>query len=268
MKYIKSIFMSFWVGMAIFFSIGAAQAQATYLANVSFSSKNPQGWSIQPTFSQTSPSWQTDTTVCVSSKYAMHGYVPYGSAGDTSELITPYYDCTNYGYVMLRFNQICKVWPSDICEIQYQEDVLGSAYGWKTIPYDAYKGGDPTYRANHCFSHSSYTTWADNDSLAQPNNGWWKQETFDMSDYAGYSKVRFRFIIRKGSNLGSFIAAGWFIDDFQVIASKYELKPPVVEFISNYSDTVYYAGPFTIKAKVATRTAAKIVTPYLAYSVT
>ena len=268
MRYFKSVFMSFWVGMAIFISIGAVQAQATYLANVSFSSKNPQGWSIQPTFSQTSPSWQTDTTVCVSSKYAMHGYVPYGTSGDTSELITPYYDCTNYGYVMLRFNQICKVWPSDICEIQYQEDVLGSAYGWKTIPYDAYKGGDPTYRANLCFSHTSYTTWADYDSLAQPNNGWWKQETFDMSDYAGYSKVRFRFIIRKGSNLGSFIAAGWFIDDFQVIASKYELKPPVVEFISNLNDTVWSAGPFTIKAKVATRTAAKIVNPYLAYSVT
>ncbi|MBQ6666688.1 MAG: hypothetical protein IJM65_01075 [Bacteroidales bacterium] len=260
--------MSFWVGMAIFISIGAVQAQATYLANVSFSSKNPQGWSIQPTFSQTSPSWQTDTTVCVSSKYAMHGYVPYGTSGDTSELITPYYDCTNYGYVMLRFNQICKVWPSDICEIQYQEDVLGSAYGWKTIPYDAYKGGDPTYRANLCFSHTSYTTWADYDSLAQPNNGWWKQETFDMSDYAGYSKVRFRFIIRKGSNIGSFIAAGWFIDDFQVIASKNELKPPVVEFLSNLNDTIYSTGPFTIKAKVATRTAAKIVNPYLAYSIT
>ena len=43
---------------------------------------------------------------------------------------------------------------------------------------------------------------------------------------------------------------------------------PVVEFLSDLSDTVYSAGPFTIRAKVATRTPAKIVNPFLAYSVT
>ncbi len=70
-------------------AITGIQAQATYLANVTFSSKTPQGWSIYPTFTATAPSWKTDTGICVSAKYAMHGYVPYGVAGDTSGYV-PY----------------------------------------------------------------------------------------------------------------------------------------------------------------------------------
>ena len=43
---------------------------------------------------------------------------------------------------------------------------------------------------------------------------------------------------------------------------------PMVEFITNLSDTVRSIGPFTVRAKVATRTSGKIVNPYLAYSAT
>ena len=248
-------------------AFSATFAQATYLCNEKFSSKKPSGWDILPAHSATAPSWKPDTGICVSAKYAMHGLVPY-STGDTATLVTPFFDCTNYQYVMVRFSHICKVLPSDICRIEYQEDVLGPANKWRAIPYDAYKGGCATYRQDSGFSHTSSSAWADYDTLAKPTNGWWKQETFNMSDYAGYSKVRFRFIIRKGSYLGSFIAAGWYVDDFQVLVSKYELKPPVVQFITDLSDTVYSAGPFVIQAKVATRTLAKIVNPYLAYSIT
>ena len=243
------------------------QAQGTYLCNEKFSAKKPSGWDILPAHSATAPSWKPDTGICASASYAMHGLVPYVT-GDTATLVTPFFDCTNYEYVTIRFNHICKLVPSDICRIEYQEDVLGSAQKWRPIPYDAYKGSCSTYRQDTGFSHSSYKIWADNDTTAKPTNSWWKEETFDVSDYAGYSKVRFRFIIRKGKDLGSFIAAGWYVDDFRVIVSKYELKPPVVEFISNLTDTVYSAGPYTIKAKVATRTLAKIVNPYLAYSAT
>ena len=248
-------------------AFSATFAQATYLCNEKFSSKKPSGWDILPAYSATSPSWRPDTGICVSANYAMHGLIPYNT-GDTATLVTPYFDCTNYKYVTIRFNHICKILPSDVCRIEYQEDVLGTGQKWKVLPYDAYKGSCATYRQDLGFSHSSYSAWDDNDTLVSPTNGWWKQETFDMSDYAGYSKVRFRFIIQKGSYLGSFIAAGWFVDDFQVMVSTYEIKPPVVKFITDLSDTVYSAGPFTVKAKVAARTLAKIVNPYLAYSAT
>ena len=99
-------------------SLAGVQAQATYLCNEKFSSKTPSGWSIQPTFSATAPSWKTDSVAVLSAKYAMHGHVPY-AAGDTAELVTPFYDCSSYKFVTLRFSHICKVLPCDICEIQY-----------------------------------------------------------------------------------------------------------------------------------------------------
>ena len=130
-----------------------AQAQATYICDEHFSSKAPQGWSIQPAFSATTPSWKTDTDVVVSAKYAMHGHIPF-TTGDTIELVTPFFDCSNYAYVLLRFKHICKVLSSDICEIQYQEQGLGTNYKWKAIPWDAYKGGCALYRTDLNFSHA------------------------------------------------------------------------------------------------------------------
>ena len=140
--------------LALLYAFSGASAQGTFLCNEKFSSKKPSGWDILPAYSATAPSWKPDTGICVSTSYAMHGSVPYNS-GDTATLVTPYFDCTNYEYVMVRFSHICKVLPSDICRIEYQEDVLGSANKWRIIPYDAYKGGCATYRLDSGFSHSS-----------------------------------------------------------------------------------------------------------------
>ena len=244
-----------------------AQAQATYICDEHFSSKAPQGWSIQPAFSATTPSWKTDTDVVVSAKYAMHGHIPF-TTGDTIELVTPFFDCSNYAYVLLRFKHICKVLPSDICEIQYQEQGLGTNYKWKAIPWDAYKGGCALYRTDLNFSHASYSDWKVIDTFAKPNSSWFKEESFDLSNYASFSKVRFRFIIRKGGYFGSYIASGWYVDDFQLLGSQYEIKPPVVEFITGPHDTIYSTGPYRVEAKVATRTALKIVPPVLECSFT
>ncbi|MBO4282346.1 MAG: right-handed parallel beta-helix repeat-containing protein [Bacteroidales bacterium] len=244
------------------------QAQATYLCDEKFSSKLPSGWSAQPVVSTATPSWVPDTGIVTSAKYAMHGVVPY-THGDSIVLMTPFYDCTAYGHVTLRFNHICKVLPSDTCIIQYQEDGLGVNYKWKNLPSVAYEGASAAYKNSLSFSHESYGDWKKNDTFARPTNGWWKQEVFDLSDYAGFSKVRFRFVIRKGPAVGSFIAAGWYLDDFQVLGSKFAQIPPAVAFLSPVlKDTVWSVGPFHIKAKVATRTEARIVPPVLNYSCT
>ncbi len=228
-------------------------AQTTYLCNEKFSSKKPSGWDIIPTYSATAPSWKPDTGICVSTKYAMHCQLPI-NAGDTATLVTPFFDCTNYKYIQLRFNHICKVLPSDICRIEYQEDVLGTAHKWRPIPYDAYKGGCATYRKDTGFNHSSYKIWADYDTLAKPTNGWWQSETFDMSDYAGYSKVRFRFIIRKGNNPGSYIAAGWYVDDFQVAGSNVPIHDTDSKSVALASidspDECTVAGPQPVKVTI------------------
>ena len=240
------------------------QAQATYLGNEKFSSRIPQGWSVQPQSTSTAPTWTPDTIVSVSKKYAMHGHVPY-STGDTVELVTPFYNCNNYKYVMIKFNHICKVLPSDVCEVMYQEQGVGSYYRWKVLPKDAYLGSSATYNRNPVFSHATYPEWEAGDTFARAEDGWWKQEVFDMSNYASYTTLRFKFIIRKGSYFGSFIANGWFVDDFQVLASNFAIRPPVVEWIKQLDAIVYSTGPFVIDAKVATRTEAPIIRPILHY---
>ena len=256
------------LSFALFFSVFlGTQAQGTFICNEKFSSKIPQGWSISPAYSAISPSWRTDTNVVASAKYALHTGIPF-NAGDTAELVTPFYDCSNYNFVILKFSHICKVLPSDICEIQYQEQGLGANYKWKNLPKDAYMGNCALYKTDLNFSHNSYKDWSPNDTFAKPNSSWFQMETFDITNYASLSKVRFRFIIRKGNYLGSFIAAGWYVDDFQLIGSKFAIKPPVVEFLSAPQDTIFYNGPFYIKAKVATRTLAHIVHPYLNYTAT
>ncbi len=244
-----------------------AQTQITSFANESFSSSLPQGWSAYPVSTPTAPTWNPESgNIVASGKYSMHGYVPYNT-GDTVVLETPFYDFSNYKYVQLTFNHICKVLPSDVCQVMYKEDGMGSYYTWKTIPYDAYKGKS-SYRNTLVFDHSTYTEWQASDTFCLPKNGWWKEECFDLSDYAGFTKVKFRFIIRKGSYFGSFIAAGWYIDDFRLVASNDIIAPPVVAFNSTFNDTVYKNGPFVINAKVATRSTAKIVRPWLHYTVT
>jgi hypothetical protein len=95
-----------------------------------------------------------------------------------------------------------------------------------------------------------------------------KTEQFNISDEASHARVQFRFKITRGSVLGTYFVYGWLIDNFQINASVNPIAPPVVEFISTYSDTVYNTGPFVIKAKAATRTIAPLLTPTLYYSAT
>ena len=244
-----------------------AQAQITYLANESFKKSLPQGWSVQPASTAMAPTWASETKVCASEKYAMHGYVPYNE-GDTVELVSPYYDCSNYKYVMLKFSHICKVLGSDLCQVMYQEQGIGGYYKWRVIPSDAYKGNSSNYSRSLAFTHEDYSIWRSADTFAIANSAWWQQETFDVSEYACYTSVRFKFVMTKGSYFASFVADGWYIDDFQVLASNSEMIFPEVSFISSYMDTVYSTGPYEINAKVATRTSSRIVRPYLHYTVT
>ena len=240
-----------------------ASAQIVQLANESFKKSLPQGWSAYPASTPTAPTWASDTHVTASGKYAMHGYVPYNS-GDTVELVTPFYDCSNYKHVQLRFKHICKVLGSDMCQVMYRENNVSSR--WKPIPADAYKGACKAYKAKLIFDHASYTEWKSTDTFAVPTADWYKDEVFDLSDYVGYSTVAFKFVIKKGSFFSSFIAEGWYLDDFEVNVSNISMALPAVNFLIIYADTLNTTGPFTINAKVATRTTAPIVQPWLHYT--
>ncbi|MBO7625275.1 MAG: hypothetical protein J6S82_08245, partial [Bacteroidales bacterium] len=245
----------------------SASAQVVQLENESFKKSLPQGWSVYPLSTPTAPTWASDTHVAASGKYAMHGYVPY-NAGDTVELVSPWYDCTKYKHVQLRFKHICKVLGSDLCQIYYRENYVGSK--WKPIPADVYYGMSKDYKNTLAFDHSTYTEWQETDTFVSAQNTWWKEEMFDLSDLASYSTVAFKFVIRKGSYFGSFIADGWYLDDFEVMVSDYPIgirAIPEMCFQNNWSDTINYYGPYTIEAKIASRTGTPLLQPYMHYSI-
>jgi hypothetical protein len=238
--------------------VGTIEAQIVTIADVNFES-TPSGWIITPT-----NYWTANTDLYAGGQTSYHGFVPIGNQGDTVILTSPLYDFGLYRYAFLSFNQICKVSGSDICQIEYRENIMGAS--WKVIPRSSYKGSG--IYTNAVFCDGSYTDWLPGDSLAIPTNNWWKTELFDISNEVSFAEVQFRFKITKGNVIGSQIAYGWLIDNFKLTASINPIAPPVVELISNYGDTVYNTGPFVIKAKVATRTYAPILNPKLYYTTT
>ena len=248
--------------VALVLTATLANAQATIIGSESFDGG---------TYSFTSTpgsAWTTTTSYQVDGTKSIWGYVP-NMAGDSVVLTSPVYDFSSYAYVMLRFQHICKVSPSDEARLEYRLDVAGTGGQWQVVPASAYEGSAAGYLLNPgIFNAASYSAWVENDSIALPAQSWWREEIFDLSNQVSYDRAQFRFVIKKGNVAGSNISYGWLIDAFKVIASNTAIKMPVVEFISPVTDTVYTTGPFTINAKVATRTTAPIVRPYLVYSTT
>ena len=232
-------------------------AQPVVLVNESFDNATCS-------FSAYRGGWNLDSNYHVSGKYAYLGFVPT-QPGDSVELVSNWFDCENYSHVLLQFSQICKISANDMATVEFQIDRLGAK--WTKIPMDAYRGARTPYKQTK-FSHMSYQDWLPGDSLAIPTNSWWKTETFDLSADVAWERVRFKFKIKRGTVMGSQFAYGWLIDDFTLIGAQSEIKPPVVEFVSIFADTVYNTGPFVFKAKVATRTITPIIRPYLHLKIT
>ena len=248
----KMTMRKFIVLFSLMLTVWGGYSQYTTVANETFGSI-PAGWSVTP-----AGSWTLENHLYVSDSTSVLGYVP-NSQGDSAVLISPFYDFQNYSFILLRFNHICKVASSDICKIYVQENHTGAK--WTEIPSSCYQGLDKSAYQQSRFSQLSYATWMPNDSLAIPTNGWWKTESFDVSNEVSYAQVRFKFVITRGSGIATQFAYGWLIDDFELIASQYEIKPPIIEDLSMLGDTVYNTGPFNIKVRILPQTMHGIVKP-------
>jgi hypothetical protein len=193
------------------------------------------------------------------------GKVP-NNVGEITYLQTQEYDCSNYEFVTIQFSHICKISTSDTARIEYQ---LSGQTGWYSLPYlsEEYSGSSLNYAANSSFNAASYSEWDAANDLTQPTSSWWKEEAFNLRAYVGYGKVRFRFIITHGPATGTQSVRGWLIDNLQVRAATYEIKPPVVQFLAPLvQGNVTSVGPWKITAKVKTATNARLETPWLTYT--
>jgi hypothetical protein len=187
--------------------------------------------------------------------------------GDSIVLTSQVYDLSKYQYVLLRFNHICKISPQDITRIEYRI----SGRSWQVIPATSYLEKTKINQSGmYEFNANMYSEWQANDSLAIPEQSWWKEEIFDVSfEVGGDDEVQFRFFLKHGNTPGTQISYGWLIDNIEIIAATYEMKVPVVEFIAPFiPDTVYSTGIHTIHAKVKSQTPAPIEHPWLIYTAT
>jgi hypothetical protein len=207
--------------------------------------------------------WKINTHYYKSPPNSYRGIVP-NMLGDSIVLQSPVYDFRGMTFIEMRFKHICKISPQDIIRIEYR--ISNSV--WRTIPAADYLGDASNY-GTQGFNAASYIEWQADDSLAIPLQSWWKEELFDLSNTVGGEVTEFRFILKRGSVQGTQISYGWLLEDIEILSALYEIKKPIVEFISPLiKDTVYSVGPWNINAKVKTKTKANIQTPWLVYTAT
>ncbi len=196
------------------------------------------------------------------------GFVP-NSTNSTITLETQVYDCTDYRYVYLQFDHICKVSFLDEARLEYRIEMGASMGRWQTVPWSAYRGASTTYSLLQHFDAGSYDEWKMNDSTALPAQSWWKEESFDLWNEAGMHKIQFRFVIRHNGTPGTQASYGWLIENFRLTAAKHEIAYPVVQLLKPFlKDTIYSTGPFEINAMVKTTSSAPLKTPFLKYEAT
>ncbi|MDR0604352.1 MAG: T9SS type A sorting domain-containing protein [Bacteroidales bacterium] len=210
-----------------------------------------------------STAWEKDANYSLSPPYSYLGMVP-NMAGGIITLETPSYNLSAYDYVLLRFNHICKISPQDIVRIEYKLDGMA----WKPLSAASVYLGQATFYQTQGFNASSYSVWQGGNLLAVPSKSWWREESFDVSgDVKKDVAVQFRFVIQHGNTPGTQISYGWLLDDITIIASTYEVTPPVVEFRAPLIEgNVYQVGPYDINASVKRKTNAPIETPWLKYT--
>ena len=209
-------------------------------------SENFDGGTLQVTPSGV-PAWTQNASLQVSSPNSYHNVV---ALNDSSMFITDVIDLTGYNYVLLDFQHICKIEFFDAAEIYIS---VNNGVSWTKLTQNEYLGVAQFGTNGDKFTATSYPLlWLPAQHGEPPTNAWWMFEQFNISAIAGnQSQVRFKFKLRDGNSNGSNTNAGWFLDDIKVIASPYELIPPVITLIPPVlEDTVYSAGPFTVGATI------------------
>ena len=241
-----------------------ASSQSVQVSREDFDGNPNTGFTINGSGSTT---WVVETNASISKTKYMRGQVP-NLDGDSIMLTTPVYDFSTYDYVLLKFKHICKVSPKDEVKIEFKEDRFGAL--WEEVPGKAYIGNS-SYDTLIGFSANTYDEWVASNDAFQPQDYMWKEAIFDLSNELSYAKGQIRFVIKKGAEAGTNMNYGWLIDDIEFRGSSpetVEYLPPVLSLLKYVYGSVYAKGPYTINAKIKSRTSASLEKPYLVYEYT
>ena len=191
------------------------------------------------------PGWTIDNSYFVSSANSIVGR--YGQNG-FSELTSQNVSTVGSSVVILKFKHICKLNSFDGGIIQ-----VDTGTGWIQLDTSnsVYTGSAITFTPSFGYSFKALSyplLWQPSNDLAVPTNGWWKQESFDITKLCSdKANVRIRFQAGDGGGTGMNGDYGWLIDDIQFCYSSCELTPPViVPQPPLLSGVVYTPGPYTV----------------------
>ncbi|MBN2747406.1 MAG: T9SS type A sorting domain-containing protein [Bacteroidales bacterium] len=170
--------------------------------------------------------------------------------GDSVILTTTSFSTIGKQFVILEFDQICKV---EIFDAAYIQASVDNGQTWTTISGTSYMGSGLFGPIGNRFNASSYSLWQPALNNAIPTNQWWKHEKFDISSIvANAAQVKIRFLLVDGNNSGAVGNYGWLLDNIQIQAAVDELTPPSVSLLSPYpTDSVFSLGPFPVSASIS-----------------
>ncbi len=191
--------------------------------------------------------WGLNTTLYNSGtkSYSAHIVNP----GDSSLLSTTSFSTTGNLYVLLEFSHICKIEFFDEGTIWVSNN---NGTSWTQLTETQYLGsGGFSAASGNKFTSTAYTTWIPGNPTP-PNNTWWKNEVFNISNLVGNSsQVMIKFVLKDMNNGTLYDNWGWVIDDIKVTANIDEMIPPAITLTPPLlPDTVYHTGPFQVFAEI------------------
>ncbi len=186
------------------------------------------GWKIKG-------GWNDTDLVAISAPYSLHNQGVLPNTVDTLEL--PSFSSINFPFVYFSYYQIAKLLLPNNVELQTSVD---GGVTWDSVNTSLYYRGPATGfppNSKTIFSETSYiganNLWVAGSDVV-PDNSWWVQESYDLSDVfqdpgggGGYPDCRIRFIVRYILNHNPF-RSGFYIDNILLERSSCELLPPTL----------------------------------------
>lgn len=229
--------------------------------------EQPSGADSVASASNSSNNWNISTTLAADGLQSDSIRInTTDNVKDTVTLTTNTFSTTGNSYVLLDFDQICKIETLDKGIVEVSVD---NGMTWTKLDSTHYMGNSPTFgNQGNVFNATAYgSKWVSGDNTAIPDNTWWKHETFNISSIAANQpNVKVRFSLIDGNNGTIFENYGWFLDNIIVLAAPSELIPPDISILPTVKqDTIYSSSPQTISAEITDNSG--VDTAYVVYYV-
>ena len=183
--------------------------------------------------------WETNDSLVAEGSFSLHN--SYQNNSSNRLTLTGVIDLSQFTAALLEFKHIAKIEISDAATIEISSD---GGSNWTMLNNNFYQSSGFLLNGNQFFD-GSYTDWEFN-NFVQPDNSWWKTETFNITSFIS-TTVKIRFTISADASLNYY---GWLIDDLKVIGIvNSEVDPPVITHtpITNTGST----DPLKIEANIS-----------------